>query len=332
MTAGATQDADSVRFVQIEPTTRCNYICGFCTGRHMDQSNISLETFEGILSAFPAIQHIELQGEGEPLLHKDFFAMAALARDRGIRISMITNGSMFTEAAVESILETGIGAVRVSIESSDPATFQNIRGGKLDKVCEGIQRLIAARNRSGRRAPSVGFMITVLRSTADELPGIAQLYNRLGMDGGIGVQPLNQMAPYRDVYDAEMARQAMDRDAAQRLKASISASPMIQQLMQVGGADNHFYNELSRSVPTPHGCPWVLGGLYVNRHGDVTTCCMIKDTEKYALGRIGESSNRQILDARSAIDDALSRGEVPAQCAGCGYISKLEARQRQASG
>ncbi len=330
MTASIPPSAESVRFVQIEPTTRCNYICGFCTGRHMDQSDISVETFEGILAAFPAIRHIELQGEGEPLLHKDFFTMAALARKRGIRISLITNGSMFTESVVESILETGIGALRVSIESSDPAAFQNIRGGKLDKVCEGIARLIAARDGSSRRAPTVGFMITVLRDTVEALPGIVELYDRLGMDGGIGIQPLNRMIPYRNVYDQDMSKQIIDREAGRRLQAVVRASPRLQQLRKDGGGAGHFYNELSRAFPTQHGCPWVKGGLYVNRHGDVTTCCMVKDTDRFALGRIGETSDRQILDARGRIDDALSRGDVPEQCTGCGYISKLEARHRQA--
>ena len=329
MTEGISPSAESVRFVQIEPTTRCNYICGFCTGRHMDQSDISVPTFEAILAAFPAISHIELQGEGEPLLHKDFFVMAAQARQRGIRISLITNGSMFTPRAVDAILENGIGAIRVSIESSDPAAFQNIRGGKLDKVCEGIRRLIAARDAGGLGAPSVGFMITVLRDTVEALPGIVELYDSLGMDGGIGIQPLNRMTPYRNVYDQDMSEQVIDRAAGLRLQAVIEASPRLQQLRKDGAAAGHFYTELSRAYPTSHGCPWVEGGLYVNRHGDVTTCCMVKDTDRFALGRIGEASDRQILDARSRIGDALSQGQVPEQCTGCGYISGMAARQKQ---
>ena len=100
-------------------------------------------------------------------------------------------------------------------------------------------------------------------------------------------------------------------------------------LRKDGGAAGHFYTELSRAYPTSHGCPWVEGGLYVNRHGDVTTCCMVKDTDRFALGRIGEASDRQILDARSRIGDALSQGQVPEQCTGCGYISGMAARQKQ---
>ena len=327
MTESSALSPESVRFVQVEPTTRCNYICGFCTGRHMDQSDLTLDAFEEMLATFPAIRHMELQGEGEPLLHKDFFAMARLASDRGINVSMITNGSLLTPDAVANIVDCGIAAIRVSIESADPATFQKIRGGKLDKVCEGIERLITARTTGGGRQPTVGFMITLLRDTVDCLPGIAELHDRLGMDGGICIQPLNRMAAYQSAYDEDMAGQFIDREAGNKLRALFASNQSIQVLMRDGNAAGHFYTELSRANPTPHGCPWVRGALYVNRHGHVTTCCMVKDTDRFGLGKIGETPPTKILEMRNAMDQDLTEGRTPTQCAGCGYLAQMAARR-----
>src|SRR5262245_45883400 len=59
----------SVRFLQIEPTTRCNFTCGFCAGRAMAQTDLPFERFAETLDSFPAVEHIELQGEGESLMH-----------------------------------------------------------------------------------------------------------------------------------------------------------------------------------------------------------------------------------------------------------------------
>src|SRR5437868_464777 len=75
-----------IRFAQIEPTTRCNFTCGFCAGRYMPQRDLTWDDFQTFLAAHPALRHVELQGEGEPLLHPLFFDMVAACRARGILI------------------------------------------------------------------------------------------------------------------------------------------------------------------------------------------------------------------------------------------------------
>ena len=96
----------TVRLLQVEPTTRCNFTCGFCAGRHLDQSDLALATFDALLDQLPDVEHLELQGEGEPLMHTDFFAMAERARARGIEVSTITNGSFFGDASCENTVVT----------------------------------------------------------------------------------------------------------------------------------------------------------------------------------------------------------------------------------
>ena len=105
-------------FAQIEPTTRCNYRCGFCAGRSMRQGDLDWQVFERFLSSNPNLRHVELQGEGEPLMHPRFFDMVAACRARGIKVSLISNGSMLSESAIDRLIEGGVDSIHVSLESA----------------------------------------------------------------------------------------------------------------------------------------------------------------------------------------------------------------------
>lgn len=322
----ASPSAGKVVFAQIEPTTRCNFTCGFCSGRQMDQSDLALDDFDRLLDGFPDIEHIELQGEGEPLLHKGFFEMARRATARGIRLSMITNGSLLSEERVAQILEVGMVAVNVSIESPEDAAFQKIRGGRLDKVKAGIARLLTARDARGLSTPKVGFAVTVLRETVESLPQIAALYHELGMDGGATFQPLSRMDCYTGVYDRAMTDQLLGPDDQRRF-LELRAAPDVKTMMAAAARSDHFYPELSRRFGPEHGCPWVKGGLYVDRHGAMTTCCMVKDSATYGLGKLGITPVEAVLEQRAALDAELEAGRPPAQCVGCGYYRTPQVRE-----
>lgn len=302
----------TVELLQIEPTTRCNYTCGFCAGRYMEQSDLPLERFVAALEAYPGLQHLELQGEGEPLLHPQFLDMVELARARGIQVSFITNGSLLSDAVIDRILELAPEKIAVSMESAEPGLFQEIRGGKLEKVIRGLETLMARRRRRGLERPCVGLAVTVMKRTRNELPAIRRLYERLGLDGGITVQSLQTMDSYLQHYDQELRSELLSAAEKAELFAQAKAAPMPRS--SVSG----FYDQLLRGFrPTQRRCPWLERGLYVNAQGHVTACCMIKDTARHAFGRLGETSVEAVLARRSAMRDELAGGRMPEACRGC---------------
>ena len=190
----------ATEFAQIEPTTRCNFTCGFCAGRFMRQGDLPYETFERFLAHNPRLRHVELQGEGEPLMHPRFFDMVAACRARGIRVSLISNGSFLGPEQVDRLIEAPVESIHISLESSDPEEFQAIRGGKFSKVLTGIRLLMERRREFGKVRPVVGFSVTVLKRTVGAMDGIVALYRELGLDGGISIQPLQDMDCYAKNY------------------------------------------------------------------------------------------------------------------------------------
>jgi MoaA/NifB/PqqE/SkfB family radical SAM enzyme len=325
---------ESVTFLQVEPTTRCNYTCGFCCGRHMDQSDMSLETFARVLEQFPRVRHLELQGEGEPLLHPDFFEMLGLARARGIRVSTITNGSLFTAGNIDKLLDSGLTSILISIESPDPGEFRSIRGGKLEKVLRGIQALIEARKRRDLTGPVVGFAVTVLKETRDRLPEIAALYKRLQMDGGVLLHILSAMDVHTQHYDASLSARLISKIEQALVWSQYSKIRKSSDYRESGV--RHFWDELlslqkgerseTTRVSTFRSCPWLDHALFVDRHGAALPCPNIKDTAKHALGTIDVDAPERILAARRVLGNAIRAGVVSEGCCGCFIAESISCR------
>jgi MoaA/NifB/PqqE/SkfB family radical SAM enzyme len=284
----------------------------------MPQEDLDLATFDAVLATFPDLAHVELQGEGESLLHPRFHEMVAALRARGVRVSFITNGSLLSEAHVARLLDAGIEKISVSIESPDEEAFREIRGGKLSKVLRNLEHLVAEKRRRGLTTPIVGLSITVLRRTRDDLPALLDLYRRLGLDGGITLQPLQRMEAYTAHYDDAVQAEHLDATEVEALWLSFFANPEVRRLRGERRATKGFYEELEGDWrPALGTCPYLERGLYVDRRGRVTPCCMVKDHEAHGLGTVGVDDRDTIVARRRGLAEELRAGRIPTACTGC---------------
>jgi MoaA/NifB/PqqE/SkfB family radical SAM enzyme len=318
-----------VKFAQIEPTTRCNFTCRFCCGRHMRQGDLSLAAFEQILDTFPELEHIELQGEGEPLLHPGLFEMVERARGRSIRVSFITNGSLFSDENVERILALGIERVMVSFESARAERFVELRGGILEKVIAGLQRLLAARRRAAAALPVVGLCVTLMRSTIEEVAGLIALYRQLELDGGITFQELQRRTFYTASYSPELVADILSFADSPALVERLRGDPELIQI-RTTRKRNGFYDQLFAATD-PHACPWLERGIYVNIDGSATACCTIKDSARHALGTIGRDPREALMEARAQTARELARGRIPDSCLECPIAERIVASEGDAA-
>ena len=318
-------DHTAVRFLQVEPTTRCNFTCGFCTGRHMDQNDLDAELFTLALDRMPELRHVELQCEGEPLMHPAFFQMARDARRRSIEVSTITNGSLLSPAHIDELLDADLSSVLVSLESPDPTEFAALRGGRLDKVLEGVSALVAARNARGLERPAIGLAVTILRSTEARFPQILELYRRLGLDGGVVVQTLNPMEDYARTYSAELASETYAG-----LARAVVERRLLRQVSQANldrhGESRSFWTQLFEDRST---CPWLRSALYLDRQGRLTTCPYVKDADRHRLGRLRTDDHETVLAARQRLRLELEAGDIPTPCRGCAIADATVRRVRK---
>ena len=100
---------------------------------------MSLADFAGILGKLPAGHHVVcLQGEGEPLVHPDFWAMVDRVRASGHTPYTITNGSRVDAAQIAAAFPR----IAVSLDTVDTAEADRIGRKKLPKVLHNIDRLL----------------------------------------------------------------------------------------------------------------------------------------------------------------------------------------------
>lgn len=93
------------RTLNIFTTDRCNFSCFYCSRnvldespdseyRYDDKSEFHLEDLRLLLDRYPRIRKVSFVGIGEPFLIRDLIPMAELAKRRGKRTTVISNGSL----------------------------------------------------------------------------------------------------------------------------------------------------------------------------------------------------------------------------------------------
>jgi cyclic pyranopterin phosphate synthase len=141
----------TINNLRISVTDRCNFRCRYCMPEQgmVWMAKSELLAYEEIsrltkILAELGIRKIRLTG-GEPLMRKDLHKLVGqIASIRGIEdIAVTTNGYFLPEQAAE-LVAAGLRRINVSLDSLDPATFNDVtRRNYYDKVWKGIESIEA---------------------------------------------------------------------------------------------------------------------------------------------------------------------------------------------
>jgi MoaA/NifB/PqqE/SkfB family radical SAM enzyme len=132
----------------------CNALCPHCPytnsnirKEYRDMPFMPERIFEKIADeAGPYRAYLRISGGGEPMLHARATELLVYAKQKGCRIGLITNGSLFTEANSRSLLSTGVDMIEFSVDACDPRTYSTVRAGlEWDTLIANFRRMIALR-------------------------------------------------------------------------------------------------------------------------------------------------------------------------------------------
>src|SRR5947207_9347536 len=124
------------------PTSRCNSRCVSCDWwKCSGAGDLSLKEIEAVADALPALgTRVVAFSGGEPLLRPEVFEAAAIFRERGMTLHLLTSGVLL-ERCAERVAQH-FARVCVSLDATSERLYERIRGvDALATVRRGIARL-----------------------------------------------------------------------------------------------------------------------------------------------------------------------------------------------
>ena len=89
---------------------------------------------------------------GEPLVRPDFFELAAYAKQKGVRPTLSTNGTLITREVAQKIKDIGVAYVGISLDGlQDVNDMFRGKDGAYEAAMQGIRNCVAVGQRVGLR-------------------------------------------------------------------------------------------------------------------------------------------------------------------------------------
>jgi len=136
-------------YLQIEPTSICNYRCVFCfetdatftKKKNGYMGEMTLDLFKKVIDqAEGNIEFISLASRGEPLACSDIIKMLEYTNGKFLNLKLNTNASLLDEKKCHAILSGGVKTIVFSADAATEPLYSQLRvNGSLSKVLKNIE-------------------------------------------------------------------------------------------------------------------------------------------------------------------------------------------------
>jgi len=172
--------------VYIEPTVACNLDCITCFRNAWDQpiGRMTEETFERIfagLKELSPIPSVYFGGIGEPLFHQKTIEWIRRIKGLGVKVELITNGTILNEKKAGQLIDAGLDVLWVSLDGATSDSFADIRmGAELPVIIDNLKRLFKMRKGGHFPKPEIGVAFVAMKRNIADLPKLIKLGHTFG--------------------------------------------------------------------------------------------------------------------------------------------------------
>jgi radical SAM protein with 4Fe4S-binding SPASM domain len=262
---------------------------------------------------------------GEPLMRGDFFEIAEHAMDKGIYVSLASNGTLITPDVAAQLHDIGIEYVEISLDGKDAEKHDSLRGvdGAFEKSTAGIRNCVAA-------GIYTCVATTITQENHRDLPEIYSLARKLGagrfmnfnfIPTGRGLELMDKdLTPGQR---EEVLRFLLKMNGEPNSPEALSTAPQFARVAVENGGEGipvgHFRlgNELRGQAGTLAefigGCG--AGRLYcsIEPSGNVQPCVFLP----IVVGNVRETAFIEIWKGSEVLIHLRKRLELKGACANC---------------
>lgn len=349
---------DELRKLYIEPTSACNLQCPMCF-RHtwFDEQicDMPYEVYEQVMEGLPlSVETIFFGGMGEPLHHPRLTDMMKVAKEKGLRVEVLTNGSLLTDKMAKTLLSLDLDRLWVSMDTIEPSNLDGLGHPMYDRTIERLKTFNRLRHKE-RSATQLGITFVATKDNVAQLASLplfidryhvsevnishmvpsqvdaqaSSLYQK-SLNMGIGSETIGQKRPVVNLP-------YMDFDLPEVREGLGGLFAKMNFNLQVGG------------VPVPRRtqhCPFIEGGMsFVRSDGEVCPCMALlhngtsalDQTERkvyhHSFGNVMDTTLDQIWHSKAYSDFRQKVREFAfSPCMTCGHCDHVESNQEDCFG
>ena len=279
--------------VYVEITTICNRSCSFCPGTARPIRRMSLSEFDTVTDRLQGVtEYLYYHVMGEPLTHPDLPDFIRLAKEKGFKSAVTTNGTLLSKRGRE-LIEAGVYKVNISVHSFEDGEDSTAHGAYLDDILSFADE--ASQNR----------VLTVLR-----------LWNLDGHGEALGGNNTRTL---------DYLRQRFPDTDTTPWKFSPRGARMRDKLHLEYGDRFEWPDREAEDRGDKVFCYGLKDHFAILCDGTVVPCCLDREGA-IALGNIYETPVEEILEsprAKAMREGFQRRCATEALCRRCGYARRF---------
>ncbi len=295
-------ETPDARYIYLEITNRCNLNCRMCFKQAWKEreGDMGMPLFLKILDEareFRDLRMIYFGGIGEPLAHPRFLEMARLARQRGYRVGLSTNGALLTDEIMAALIALKVDLIYFSLDVI-PMMPTRVGHAVSEDTATKLARLRDMKNARGSDLPHIGVETVITKENYRHLYDLTEYTKQFEVQAMIfsNLLPPNKAFSHLIAYDG-----------------SLDLSDQLHGVYLKSCEDRGFLLKLPEfSLRTERHCDFVEKKTTIVRwDGEVAPCYRFlhtypevvfgreKQVTSVSFGNVGQTSLQDIWESRA---------------------------------